>query len=161
MENIRIEKVTTNDAGFLFQLMNEPSVISVLHEVPTQISDWQEAVLAWLEDADEKGYIVFIGSTPVGWFAVNGLLAEDHSAFLKIAVLLPSWQSKHIGRYVLSQIIKIQQSAGIRTLTLFTDQSNVKAQKCYEACGFEIVETLTEEMSDQTIVKRYKMECNL
>ena len=161
MENIKIEEVTIHDAGFLFQLMNEPSIINALHEVPTQLSDWKEAVLAWLEDADEKGYIIFSGTTPIGWFAVNGLLAEDHSAFLKMAVLLPSWQGKHIGRYVLSQIMETQRSAGVRSLTLFTDQTNVKAQKCYTECGFKIVESLADEVPDRTIVDRYKMKCDL
>lgn len=161
MENVKIKEVSLHDAKFLFQLLNEPSIINALHEVPTQLSDWEEAILSWLEDADEKGYIVFSGSAPIGWFAVNGLLAEDHSAFLKMAVLLPSWQGRHIGRYVLSQIMEIQRSAGVKSLTLFTDQANIKAQKCYAECGFKITEALADEASDHTIVDRYKMKCNL
>lgn len=81
MEGIEIRSVSAGDAEFLFQLMNEPAVMKALNEVPTEKRDWEEAVSAWAEDADEEGYIVFSSGQPVGWFAVNGLLASDHTAF--------------------------------------------------------------------------------
>ena len=131
MGHIEIRSVSDDDAEFLFQLMNEPTVMKDLNEVPTKKQDWEEAVSAWSEDADEEGYIVLSSGRPIGWFAVNGLLADDHTAFLKIAALMPAYQGKHIGRYVL--------------------------QKCYGACGFSITEVLREQMSDGTIAGRYQM----
>lgn len=160
-EHIAIKKVSADDAGFLFQLMNEPAVMRALNEVPTAARDWEEAVLAWREDADEEGYIIFSGEKPIGWFAVNGLLAGYRTAFLKMAALLPAYQGRHIGRYVLAKIMDDLKSAGIASLALFTNQDNRRAQRCYASCGFRIVETLTEEMADHTTVNRYKMECRL
>ncbi len=92
MGNIEIKPVTVQDAKFLFQLMNNPSVMKALNEVPTEKRDWEEAVSSWNEDADEEGYIVFSSGQPVGWFAVNGLLADSHTAFLKMAALMPAHQ---------------------------------------------------------------------
>lgn len=160
-KNIKIKEVTTNDAGFLFQLMNDPSVIKALNEVPTEKSDWLEAVCAWKEDKDEAGYIIFDDTVPVGWFAVNGLLTDGKQAFLKMAVLLPAYQGKHIGRYVLRQILEHMKAKGYESVLLFTNQNNLAAQKCYANCGFKITDALTEEMSDHTMAARYKMECRL
>ncbi|MDE7220341.1 MAG: GNAT family N-acetyltransferase [Oscillospiraceae bacterium] len=161
MEHIEIRSVSAGDAEFLFQLMNEPTVMKALNEVPTEKRDWEEAVSAWSEDADEEGYIVLRSGQPAGWFAVNGLLADDHTAFLKMAVLLPAYQGKHIGRYVITKIKENLQSRGILSIALFTNQSNLKAQKCYAKCGFKVIDTLTEEMSDHTIADRYKMACQI
>lgn len=161
MEHIEIRRVSAGDADFLFQLMNEPAVMKALHEVPTEKRDWEEAVSAWSEDVDEEGYIVFSGGRPIGWFAVNGLLADDCTAFLKMAALMPACQGKHIGRYVLTQILENLRSRGITTVRLFTDQENLAAQKCYGECGFSIVEALEEQMSDGVIARRYQMGCRL
>lgn len=161
MEHIKIRKVTTGDAGFLLRLMNDPVILKALHEVPTQLRDWEEAVVAWLEDEDEQGYIILDQDTPVGWFAVNGLLAEDRTAFLKMAVLLPAYQNRKIGSYVLAYIIGELKAAGFAALVLFTDQDNTRAQACYEKCGFQMVETLEEQMSDGAVAARYRMERRL
>lgn len=160
-KNIKIKEVSTTDAEFLCRLMNDPSVMKNLHELPMQKSDWMEAVRAWKEDEDEAGYIIFDGAVPIGWFAVNGLLTDGQEAFLKMAVLLPAYQGNHIGRYALSQILERLKVKGYRSVILFTDQDNFAAQKCYASCGFKITDALTEEMSDHTMAARYKMECRL
>ena len=161
MEHIEIREVTTGDVGFLFRLMNDPVVLKALHEVPTRPSDWEEAVAAWLADEDEQGYIIFDREVPVGWFAVNGLLAEDGMAFLKMAVLLPAYQNRKIGSYVLAHIMGELKAAGFTALGLFTDQDNARAQACYKKCGFRVVESLEERMSDGAVVARYRMERRL
>ena len=161
MENIKIKEVLADDAGFLFQLMNDPAILKALNEVPTEKNDWIEAIRAWQEDEDEAGYIIFDGAVPIGWYAVNGLLADGQEAFLKMAVLLPAYQGKHIGRYVLEQILAHLKDRGYTSVTLFTNQDNLAAQKCYTACGFTIAAALSESMSDHTIVSRYRMECLL
>lgn len=161
MEHIKIREVTINDTGFLFRLMNDPMILKALHEVPTRLSDWEEAVAAWLEDEDEQGYIIFDQDMPVGWFAVNGLLAEDRTAFLKMAALLPAYQNRKIGGCVLAYIVDKLRTAGVAALALFTDQGNARAQACYKKCGFQIVEALEEQMPDGAVAARYKMERRL
>lgn len=161
MDTIEIRKVASQDAEFLFRLMNDPSVMKALNEVPTEKQDWEEAVSAWAEDADEEGYIVFSSGQPVGWFAVNGLLAGGHTAFLKMAALMPTCQGKQIGPYVVKRILDYLRSKGIASVQLFTNQDNLPAQKCYTKCGFTIAGSLEEQMSDGTIASRYRMVCHL
>lgn len=43
-------------------------------------------------------------------------------------------------------------------LALYTDLENHKARACYQKCGFEVVETFTEEMANGKTVARCMME---
>ena len=161
MENIVIQEVTAKDAGFLFQLMNTPFVMQALNEVTTTQNDWVEAILLWQSDADETGYIVFADEKPIGWFAINNLMAEDNEVFLKMAALLPDHQNKGIGTYVITQLIGKVREKGSASLSLFTDQDNSQARKCYSKCGFSIVDTFMDEMSNGKRVPRVKMALTL
>lgn len=156
LNDCEIRNVVIQDAEFLNLLMNHSSVMNALNEVPTQLNDWVEAINYWNEDADEEDYIVFENDNPIGWFAVNGLMSKD--VYLKMAVLLPEYQGKHIGSYVLKQIINDLRNKDFHSLSLLTNQDNLKAQKCYKNCGFTIVESLKEQMSDGTWQNRVRME---
>ena len=167
-DKISIRNVKPGDEKFLFNLMNNISVMRALNEVPTEESDWREAVSVWRQDKDEEGYIVMDDQKPIGWFSVNGLLSEDQERdggpgkpYLKMAALLPEYQNKNIGAYVLMQILGKLKKEGVAFVSLYTNQDNLRAQKCYEKCGFRITEALTQKMSDGTMAKRYKMECTL
>ena len=157
MGNIAIRKVTEKNAGFLFQLMNDPFIMQALNEVPTTQSDWDEAILLWQSDADEEGYIIFEDGKPIGWFALNNLMAENNEVFLKMATLLPEHQNKGIGPYVITQLIDKVRAKNAASLSLFTDQDNHQAQKCYMKCGFYPVDTFIDEMSNGKKVNRMKM----
>ncbi len=157
MRDIIIQEVNAKDAAFLSQLMNDPGVMDALNEVPTTQSDWEEAILLWQSDPDEEGYIVYENEKPVGWFAINNLMAESKEVFLKMAALLPEYQSKGIGTYVITQLIDKVRKKNAVSLSLFTDQDNHRAQRCYTKCGFNVVSTFMDEMSNGKRVQRLKM----
>jgi len=161
MKDIAIQHVTAKDAEFLFQLMNDPYVMSSLNEVPTAQSDWEKAILTWQTDADEEGYIIFKDEKPIGWFAVNHIQGEDNEVFLKMAALLPEYQNKGIGSYVITQLINKLRAKNAVSFSLFTNQDNHQAQKCYIKCGFHSVCTLIEEMSNGKRANRVKMTLTL
>lgn len=75
--NIKIVEVCERDASFLCGLMNDGKILDALNEVPTQVSDWTEAISAWSCDNDEEDYIIFDETTPIGWVGVNGLLSKE------------------------------------------------------------------------------------
>ncbi len=161
MKKITIEKVTENDADFLFGLMNDTLILKRLNEVPTSREEWVEAVLAWENDDDENNYIVWEDDKQIGWFAVNGLQSADRTAYLKMAVMLPEYQNKGIGTYVLSKLIKTLRENGYVSVMLFTNKDNENAQSCYRKCGFEAVEYLNQKMADGSVAERCRMECRL
>lgn len=161
MGTITIQKVAEKDAGFLFQLMNDPFVMQALNEIPTTQSDWEDAILLWQSDADEEGYIIFENEKPIGWFALNNLMAENNEVFLKMAALLPEYQSKGIGAYVITQLIGRAREKNASSLSLLTDQDNHRAQQCYLKCGFHVIDTFMDEMSNGEKVHRLKMTLTL
>ena len=58
MNKIKIAEVERRDASFLYELMNNESVITALNEVPTTVDIWEEAIAEWEQDDDEKDYII-------------------------------------------------------------------------------------------------------
>ena len=87
-KEIQIRPVNDSDAEFLYQLMNCPSLLERLNEVPTTRQDWTDAISEWLKDEDEEDYIVLAGDTPMGWLGVNGLRGGNGIAYLKMAAIL-------------------------------------------------------------------------
>lgn len=160
MDIIEIKNVEHSDAVFLFQLMNDTQIMKALNEPPTSREDWVQAVNCWESD-DELDFIIWNNGKQIGWFAFNGVQSPNKTVYLKMAVILPRYKHKGIGSYALFQLLEVMKRKGFVKVILFTSQENVKAQRCYQKCGFRITEELTQEMSDNTLAVRYKMECSL
>ena len=158
MKNIEVRQVTQNDALFLQQLMNNSQIMAILHVLPTSVDYWADAILIWDNDPDEEDYIIFDEGMPVGWLGINGLSSESKQAWVKVIALLPTHQGRGIGHYVVSEIIENLALRGFRSVALYTDRSNERAQRCYNRCGFEISEKTVREMPNGTTVDQYKME---
>ena len=154
--DVQLRPIETNDAAFLHSLMNHPALMERLHQPPTNLTDWQEAIQLWHSDPDEEGYIITTGSEPVGWFAVNGLCSD--LPYIKMAVLLPEYQVQGIGRRMIDQLCGQLHSQGYSAVRLFTDQDNLRAQRCYQRSGFRIIDTLEEPWPDGSILLRCEME---
>ncbi len=161
MESIEVRPVTHTDAVFLQQLMSNEQILAVLHEVPRSIDVWSEAIVEWDSDPDEEDYIISDQGMPIGWLGINGLSSEGKQVFLKMIALLPTHQGRGIGQYVVKEMIGSLRLRGFASLALYTDLSNVRAQRCYRRCGFEVSGETAEEMSDGTIVDRCRMELSL
>ncbi len=161
MKNIKIIKVNESDAKFLHELMNNKAIITVLNEVPTTADAWADAIIEWNHDVDEEDYIIFDEVTPIGWLGINGLSAKNKKSYIKMIALLPEYQNIGIGQYVINNIIADLKLRGYSSVALYTDKSNVKAQKCYLKCGFSVTSEVEQKMSNGMVVKRCKMECFL
>ena len=156
-KELQIRPVNESDAEFLYQLMNCPSLLERLNEVPTTRQDWTDAISEWQKDEDEEDYIVLAGGIRMGWLGVNGLRGGDGIAYLKMAVFLPEYQGKGYGTCSIREVLDGLKQKGFEQVILYTDSDNGKAQACYRKCGFEVVESLTETMSNGKDVDRVKM----
>lgn len=158
MCSIAIRKVESKDSAFLCALMNHPALMHRLHQTATTNKDWTEAIQLWFQDEDEQDYILCDRDWPIGWFGVNGLQATDKKAYLKIAVLLPEYQGKGIGSSFLSDLLVELKAAGYSAVGLFVDCDNPQAQRCYQKCGFEIVDAQECSWPDGSVIRQYEME---
>lgn len=161
MEDISIRKVGRKDADFLFNLMNNESILNSLNEIPSSLDNWGSAITEWNNDADEEDYIIVDNNISVGWLGVNGLTSQDKQAWIKMIAILPDKQGLGIGPYVINQLIANLKLRGYKSIALYTDRSNVNAQKCYQKCGFVITDTPVKKMSNGKYFERYKMEVGL
>ncbi len=161
MNEIYLRAVTDADAQFLLSIMNTETILNALNEVPTQLGDWIDAIKEWSRDDDEEDYIISDGETAIGWVGINGLSSDDRVAYLKLAAIIPDYHNKGIGQYAIGRVIEMLKQRNYAKVVLYTDQDNLKARACYRKCGFEITETLTEEMSNGKIVARCIMELAL
>ena len=64
--DIKLQNVREEDAEFLYRFMNDKDILDALDEIPTQFSDWVDAISAWNCDPDEEDYIIFDENTPIG-----------------------------------------------------------------------------------------------
>ena len=160
-KDVQIKPVCESDANFLHLLMNDPPVLQRLNEVPTQQQNWIDAINEWSCDDDEEDYLIFDGNTRIGWLGVNGLLGEDKAAYLKMAVLLPNYQGHGFGTFAIRELMRRLKHRGFEKIVLYTDSDNDQAQACYQKCGFRVVESLVETMSNGMAVSRFKMEACL
>ena len=158
MTNIKLTEVQGKDATFIHALMNNEAILASLNEVPTSLSDWQCAIAEWKQDSDEKDYIIFCDTIPIGWIAVNGLISTDREVFIKMVAILPEYQGQGIGQFAVRWVIEMLRKSKYVSVALYTDEVNLKAQNCYLKCGFAITESLVDKMSNGRSVKRYKME---
>lgn len=160
MNNWTIRAVGSKDAGFLTVLMNDPAVMARLHQAPTRKQDWEDAIALWLQDADEEGYIIRSGQRDIGWFAVNALASADSVPYIKIAVLLPEFQNRGLGRQIIQHLMDALRKRGYPAVRLFVDQDNHGARRCYETCGFQAVGTVYQQWPDGTTCTQLEMEAN-
>lgn len=161
MNNIHLRPVNDHDAPFLASIMNTDAILHALNELPTTLADWADAISAWHQDDDEEDYIICHGQTPIGWLGINGLASENKTAYLKLIALFPDFHGKGIGEYVINQMIDALKKRSYFTLSLYTDQNNLKARACYKKCGFEVTEAFSEIMANGKSVARCKMERRL
>ena len=161
MKNIEVRPVAQGDATFLQQLMNNDRVMAVLHEVPTSVDVWTEAIAEWDKDPDEEDYLVLDAGVPIGWLGINGLSSENKQVFIKMIALLPTHQGRGIGQYVIRRTIENLRLRGSTSLALYTDLGNVRAQRCYHRCGLRVSEKMVEKMPNGTMVDRCGMEMSL
>ncbi|MBE5803516.1 MAG: GNAT family N-acetyltransferase [Clostridiales bacterium] len=157
MTSIRLRSIHPHDDVFLHTLMNHPEIMARLHQPPTSLADWEEAIQLWRSDPDEKGFIVLCDEQPIGWFAINSLLSPERLPYIKMAVLLPEYQNQGIGRRVLVRLCEILHAEGYPAVRLYTDQDNLMAQRCYRQSGFRIINAMEEPWPDGSTLLRYEM----
>lgn len=74
---------------------------------------------------DEQGFVGYMG-----------LRVDDQADMMNFAVV-PEKQRQGYGKTLLLHVLNELQKEGIKQLTLEVRESNIKAQKLYEACGFK------------------------
>ncbi|MGG7164078.1 GNAT family N-acetyltransferase [Clostridium ihumii] len=162
--NVSIVPVKKEHACFINEIANNEELMKIFHDNHTNIADWKEAIRIWLADKDEIDFIIVTKNdkTPIGWVGINGLESKDKNVWIKMIAILPSYWSKNYGSNTIKIIKNELKKRGYKRISLWTDEDNVRAQLCYKANNFKIIDKKKDTVGNKEIIKeRLLMECCL
>lgn len=162
--NVLIAPVKEADEEFICSIANNENLMSIFHDNPSKLQDWQYAIKEWLQDEDVKDYIIIRkeDKLPVGWVGINGLKSKDRSAWLKIIAIKPEYWGENYGSKTVAMVKNILKEQGYKKIFLWTDEANLRAQLCYKKNNFNIIDKQKLKVGSKELFKdRLLMECDL
>jgi ribosomal protein S18 acetylase RimI-like enzyme len=76
---------------------------------------------------------------------------ENDEYFISNIAVLPAWQGKGVGKYLLSQVEKTAREKGFNKISLTVDVENEHAFSLYKQTGFNVIETVEIEFLQKHI----------
>ncbi len=123
-----------NDFDFLFELKKQNFKWYVDKIWGWKDDEQKERLKQDLEEHLAHKRIILIDNKPVGIYVVH--ITENGDLFINEISILREYQNKGIGRKILEEQLKENQSKGIRTiLQVFKDNP---AKSLYEKLGFKV-----------------------
>lgn len=127
----RLERATQHDYDFLYRLLKT----TMEHYYIETYGSWDDAVEQqyFQESVREWTYHIIIHNEQK-----TGCLSFKHDRneiFLNEIQIIPQYQNKGIGTFVLQHLIELSQSSN-RPITLEVLKVNIKAQKLYHQLNF-------------------------
>lgn len=161
---VLIIPVKEEHAEFINIIANNQELMNIFNDKSTQLRDWQLAIEEWLQDEDEKDFIIIRkeDKLPIGWIGINGLQSKDGSAWIKMIAILPEYWGKNFGSSTVKEVKDMLKSMGYKKVLLWTDEHNTRAQLCYRANNFKVIGEKKDTVGNMGIIKdRILMECSL
>ena len=161
---VSLRPVSKDDVSFLKRVANDPSLMDIFCDEPSDEGYWQDVVDIWQADSDEEDFIIIRMSdrTEMGWLGLNGLASGEETAWLKMIALLPEFWGHGYGSDAIRHVKAHLLSKGLARIRLWTDQCNERSQTCYRRNGFVILDHRWTATGTQMVVRdRVLMECVL
>lgn len=154
--------IAVEHAEVICSISNNPELMEIFCEVPSSVEKWIDTIGMWLKDEDEKDYIIVKKSDGqyLGCAGINGLLSDDKVGWIKMIAILPEFWGKGYGSCAVKCLKDIFAQKGFGKVRLWTDKSNIRAQKCYEINGFQVIGEKRQKVGSLgTLKDRLLMEC--
>jgi RimJ/RimL family protein N-acetyltransferase len=146
-----IRAAEQEDAKFLADLINDPEVRDSLGAYNLIFPTSTEMEARWIADVqknpDQVAMIITMRATgkPVGLIALSDMNDRNASAHVSVMVERKSW-SKGYGTEAISGLLeRLFHNKNLHRVWLRVDESNHRAIKCYEKCGFRKEGVLRED----------------
>jgi len=110
-----------------------------------------------IEEQIRSGYHYFlleVAETPSGYFSVE---QRDESLFLSKFYLLDRLRGRGLGAAMMNAVREAAQESGLRQIELTVNRYNHAAIGFYRAEGFEIVDTLVQDIGGGFVMDDYHM----
>ncbi|MCH5184990.1 MAG: GNAT family N-acetyltransferase, partial [Oscillospiraceae bacterium] len=139
MNKIEFRDMNVTDLKFLAVLLSTESITSSLHSKPIShdgLIDVYEK--HWVNDEDEKHFIIYYNNQRVGWLKVNGLNGKNR-AWISMLVIDTDYQNKGIGAVAVKFAEDYIENNGFILVGIQTTVDNIKALSLYQKCGYKII----------------------
>ena len=154
-EKISFNVLVEKDIQFLSALLNNESILAVLHNEKLSYDEWLDVYRKyWKNDTDEKHFIMFCEDKPAGWLKINGLDGNG-TAWLSMLAVAPEYQRKGLGTKAVSFFEEYISDRGFSSAGINTTEDNSAAQSLYKKCGYEITERSESVMGDGSKMMSY------
>lgn len=124
MIEIKIREVTNKDLDAVYSI-----------DVEAFKDPYPLAFIEFLYHADRRTFLIAEKNGAVIGYVIASP-EKDLGHIIAIAIR-QSEQRKHIGRTIMEAVLQLLKSAGVSSVRLEVRQSNVEAQRFYEALGFQ------------------------
>lgn len=161
---IQIIPVKEEDAGVIYATANNPELMEIFCDKPSELHVWQHAIKEWLKDKDENDFVIIrqTDGLSIGWIGINGLESSDGTVWIKMIAMLPEHWGKGYGSNTVKIVKDVLRNMGFSRVRLWTDECNTRAQLCYKANSFRVISKNQSTIGTLNVVRdRLLMECDL
>jgi RimJ/RimL family protein N-acetyltransferase len=138
--DLRLRAPQPGDAAARFALGRDPEIIRMYGADPTILPLWtMAAAQAWVDRvaAADCAWIIEHESRLIGAVRLHSHVAADHRAQLAIGIEDTASLGRGIGRRVIGHVLDYAfRGAGLHRIGVRVLAMNVRAIRCYVACGF-------------------------
>lgn len=114
--------------------------LNALHGSPEITeNDFADMLKTSWKGTDERNFLIYQDSAPVGWLKINGLDNED-IGWISMLVIAENYHRKGVGTFAVHFAEEYIRSAGKQKAGIHTTDDNIPAQKLYVKCGYTITE---------------------
>lgn len=149
LDGIRIRNAVSADGQQLADWWNNGAVMAHAG-FPDGIGTTPDKVSREIaQESDEKGRTLIIEYFGLSIGEMNYRNLGDGKAEIGIKICEFDYQSKGLGRIILSMFIKELYSMGFTRIVLDTNLNNLRARHVYESLGFQKISVNTDAWTDQ------------
>ncbi len=114
--------------------------LNALHGSPEITeNDFADMLKTSWKGTDERNFLIYQDSTPVGWLKINGL-DNENIGWISMLVIAENYHRKGVGTFAVCFAEEYIRSAGKQKAGIHTTDDNIPAQKLYTKCGYTITE---------------------
>lgn len=151
-ERLVLRAVEPDDAGFLADLINDPEVRASLgaYDLVYPVSkDMEEKWIRERSARDDESHLIVTcrrGRGPLGMLSIKDINWRNSSAHITIMLERASWDKGYGSEAVSGALDFLFNKMNMHRVWLRVVETNARAIRCYEKCGFRREGTLREDV---------------
>lgn len=159
---ISFKPMEIEDGKFLYDIFQCKEYGKMFYEEDTDIDTWKKPIEKMKNNPKSHQFIVYRENEPIGWTGYTDDENEESLASLQIIIIKLDYLGSGYGTLILDNMKDLLRDSNKKKLKLWTQEYNMRAQKCYLRNGFKIIGREKAEVNGgEAIEDFFIMECDL